>query len=306
MRNDIMRLIRCPACGGHVANEKTERYGERLLCEACSEAYPVVNGIPRMALSTETSQKIASSFGFQWSARAKSHFERDTLYGLSPEAERRNFFDGLGIDPGDLDAKTILDAGCGDGFLLTLLGEYPVTAVGIDINTSIELAYQRTQRQRNVAVLQADIFAPPFPSEAFDYVWCEGVLVATEDPRKGFGALSRLVKPGGRLYVWVYPSERLSIYQRMRDLIRIGHRLPRALLMRLCYGLALPVALLRMLRRHSQRESLRTVAFALFDNLSPVVQTRHTAAEVRSWFEEHGFVDVKQSGYIGMSGTKGE
>src|SRR6185369_2241147 len=113
------------------------------------------------------------------------------------------------------------------------------------------------------------------------------------------------VKPGGRLYVWVYPSERLSIYQRVRDAVRIGHRLPHGLLVPLCYGLALPLAVLRRFRRAGSPDSVRTIAFALFDNLSPVVQTRHAAAEVRSWFEEHGFMDIKQNGYIGMSGTKG-
>jgi hypothetical protein len=51
-------------------------------------------------------------------------------------------------------------------------------------------------------------------------------------------------------------------------------------------------------------DSVRTIAFGLFDNLSPRVQTRHTVAEVRDWFEERGFSALKQTGMIGMSGTK--
>jgi SAM-dependent methyltransferase/uncharacterized protein YbaR (Trm112 family) len=306
MKDEIADLIRCPRCGGRVIREAADR-DQRLRCRTCDEAYPVEGGIPRMAVSTATSRKVAASFGFQWLARANTYFERDTLYGLSPDAERRNFLTGLAIEVADLSGKTVLDAGCGDGFLLTLLSQYPVTAaIGIDISASIDLAHERTRGQANAMVLQADIFAPPLATDAFDYVWCEGVLVHTEDPRKGFGALSRLVKPGGRLYVWVYPSERLSIYQRIRDIVRIGHRLPSALLVALCYALALPLTALRHLRRAGSAESLRTVAFALFDNLSPVVQTRHSVAEVRSWFEEHGFTDLKQTGSVGMSGTKGK
>jgi len=303
MKAEIASLIRCPRCGGRVVPEATDR-DERLRCKTCDEIYPVVAGIPRMAISTATSRKVAASFGFQWLARARTYFERGTLYGLSPDAERRNFLAGLDIDAADLQGKIVLDAGCGDGFLLTLVSQYPVTVVGIDISTSVDLAYERTRRQANAMVLQADIFAPPLAPEAFDYVWCEGVLVHTEDPRKGFGSLSRLVKPGGRLYVWVYPSERLSIYQRIRDIVRIGHRLPHAVLVPLCYALALPLTVLRRLRHTGPAESVRTVAFAMFDNLSPIVQTRHSVAEVRSWFEEHGFTALKQTGHVGMCGTK--
>lgn len=258
-----------------------------------------------MVTMPAASGEIAHSFGFQWQARAKGWFEHNTLYGLSVEEERRDFFDHLGIGPGDLAGKTILDAGCGDGFLLEVLGASPAEVVGIDINSSIEIPYRRCQHFSNITVIQADLLTPPFSPESFDYVWCEGVLVYTEDPRKAFGVLSNLVRPGGRLYVWVYPSERLSIYQRIRDLLPAAHRLPRSLLLPCCYGLAVPLALAQRFQSWRQRmDSVRSIAFGLFDNLSPRVQTRHTVAEVRGWFKEQGFSALQQTGMIGMSGTK--
>jgi SAM-dependent methyltransferase len=246
----------------------------------------------------------AKSFGFQWRARANEVFERGTLYGMSPEEEHRHFFDALGIQPEDLTGRTVLDAGCGDGFLLSVLADYPVRVIGIDLNASPAISYPRRGERARVAVLQADMFASPFATRTFDYVWCEGVLSHTENPRLGFQTLSGLVKPGGRLYVWVYCSERLSIYQRIRDVVRVGHRIPWSLLVLLCYTLAIPLAFAKRLRRRGRAESLRPVAFALFDNLSPPIQSRHTVAEVRSWFEENGFADLKQTGFGGMSGRK--
>ena len=45
-------------------------------------------------------------------------------------------------------------------------------------------------------------------TRTFDLVFCDGVLHHTPDPRGGVPARSRgVVKPGGALYVWLYPRE---------------------------------------------------------------------------------------------------
>ena len=303
MTQAVSALLRCPQCEGEL--QETGRGGSErrdLRCIGCGRTYPVVGGIPRMATLSGVRGDVAASFGFQWQARATAQFEKDTLYGLSPEMERRSFFAAFDAERDELAGKTLLDAGCGDGFLISLVAPYLGEVVGIDVNTAIDVAYLRCRNHPNVTIVQGDLFSPPLQYAAFDYVWCEGVLVATEDPRKGFATLSRLVKPGGQLYIWVYSSERLGIYQRIRDAVVIGHRLPRPLLLPLCYGLALPLAAAQWLR--GKAESLRTIAFSLFDNLSPRIQTRHTVAEITSWFVEEGFTDVRQIGWLGMTGKK--
>jgi len=307
MTETVLDALRCPRCRNSLTRVRHEAApGEGALRCTGGHVFPIMGGVPRMAHVTGVAREVAKSFGFQWRARISHLFERDTLYGVSAEEERRNFFDAMGIRPEELTGKMVLDAGCGDGFLLTILGQYPAEVVGVDINTSIEIPRQQCLHLTNVTVLQADLFAAPFAGETFDYVWCEGVLDHTEDPRRGFQALRDLVKPGGRMYVWLYSSESPSIYQRIRDLLRVAHLIPRWLTLVLCYGLAVPLWLgRRILRRSPARgESLRSVAFALFDNLSPRVQNRHTVAEVRNWFEETGFSDLKQTGLVGMSGTR--
>lgn len=127
----------------------------------------------------------------------------------------------------------------------------------------------------------------------------------TDDPRKGFQIIADLVKARGRLYVWVYSSEHLSVYQRIRDFLRVTHRLPRPLLLLVLYLLAMPIAVVKRIRSPMGRaERLSTIAFTMFDNLAPRLQTRHRAVELRAWFEEAGFSDLKQTGFVGMSGTK--
>jgi len=109
-----------------------------------------------------------------------------------------------------------------------------------------------------------------------------------------------LVKPGGQLYLWVYPSERLSIYQRIRDILVASYRIPYPLLLGLSYLLA--CSLSPVLKLSGRRRSLNTIMFDLFDNLSPRYQWRFTEAAIYSWFKEAGFIDVKVNGRIGVSG----
>ena len=305
MNETAIRLLRCPVCRGRLTpTAEFDSSDAALTCADCRRPYPVRDGLPHLSVGGSPAD-VAASFGFQWRARAWRLFEGDTLYGLSADDESRNFFNALGIGPEKLAGKVVLDAGCGDGFLLTVLAQHPTEVVGIDLSASANLAAKRCSHLSNVTVLHGDLFSPPFPPGSFDYVWCEGVLVHTENPRRGFQILADLVKPGGRLYVWVYPSENLSVYQRLRDLLRGAYRLPHSLLLLLCYFLAIPLTLAQRLRK-GPREAhrFRTVAFGLFDNLSPRVQTRHTADEIRRWFQENGFTDVRQTGVIGMSGTR--
>lgn len=318
MRTETLGILACPSCAeGLTLAARDQVDGEilegALSCRCCGASFPITRGIPRFVARLGERQQIAESFGFQWKVRSQGRFEAGTLYGLSEDDELDAFFRALDIAPTDLKGRTILDAGCGDGFLVRLLAKFPVHVVGVDINTSIDRTYEACRGFPNISVIEADLLYPPLRGATFDVVWSEGVIVCTPDPRAAFASLARLVRPGGRLYVWVYSSERLSIYQRVRDLLVAPHRLPRPVLLFLSYLLAVPIYLAAKpyaawRRRQGvavdPKPSVRTVAFGLFDNLSPRYQSRHTVAEIRGWFEEFGCSDLRQTGMIGMSGTK--
>ena len=300
----VREILRCPGCHDSLLDAQVERDGafRGFLCPSCGLVFPILGGVPRMLVSSAENDPAAESFGFQWRARDSGVFETDTLYGLTKEQELSNFFNAYGIRPVDLRGKTVLDAGCGDGGLLELISGYGAEIVGMDINTSVSVAYRRCERLPDVMVLQGDILQPCFQAEAFDFVWCEGVVVHTPDPEKAFRSVSRLVKPGGTLYLWVYPSDRLSIYQRIRDWLIAPYLIPRPILVAVCYFLAL--ATLPAFRLTGRNRSLRTIAFDFFDNLSPRYQWRYKEEEIRCWLTEAGFEDLRVTGYVGMSGRR--
>lgn len=301
MNETIRRILCCPACGDPV-KETVEAQVETYLCKPCDLAFPVVRGVPRMMVTPVATEPAAASFGYQWSARDTGGFEVETLYGLAKDEELKAFLNALDLKASELKGKVILDAGCGDGELLSLLGEHGAEAIGIDINTSITIPHDRCRQYPNVTVLQSDVTKPCIRRGSVDILWCEGVIVATSEPQKAFRALSELVKPGGRFYIWVYPSKPLSVYQRIRDWLWAPYRLPLPVLKVLSNLIA--VALFPLMHATGRKRSLRTLAFDVFDNLSPRYQWRYTEEEVRSMFRQAGFADLRVKGVVGMVGTK--
>ena len=75
--------------------------------------------------------------------------------------------------------------------------------IGIDLSTAVEKA---AKLWPHCSFVQGDIVAPPFTPESFDLVYSFGVLHHLPDPFRGLRRCYELVKPGGRLLVWVYSS----------------------------------------------------------------------------------------------------
>jgi ubiquinone/menaquinone biosynthesis C-methylase UbiE/uncharacterized protein YbaR (Trm112 family) len=301
MNETIRRILCCPGCGGPV-EEAVDAQVETYLCKPCDLAFPVVDGVPRMMVTPVAADPAAKSFGYQWAARNTGKFELETLYGMDRAEELKTFLAALDLKAPELKGKVIVEAGCGDGELLSLLGEQGADAIGIDINTSIRIPHERCREYPNVAVLQSDVMRPCIQRGSADIVWCEGVIVATPEPQKAFKALSDLVKPGGRFYIWVYPSKPLSVYQRIRDWLWAPYRLPLPVLKVLSNVIA--AALYPLMHATGRKRSLRTLAFDVFDNLSPRYQWRYSEEEVRSMFRQAGFADLRVKGIVGVVGTK--
>ena len=104
----------------------------------------------------------------------------------------------------------VLEAGCGTGQLTNFLGmSWQRRVFGGDIClNSLRLAKNFRDRFRieNAAFLQMNLFRPPFRDESIDVIISNGVLHHTGDPRGGFAALIRKLKPGGLVLIGLYNS----------------------------------------------------------------------------------------------------
>jgi SAM-dependent methyltransferase len=99
------------------------------------------------------------------------------------------------------DSFRFLDAGCGPGILLEIVGRDPIQYVGIDISAPM-LALARREAARCVGgfrgeFLQADVERLPFPAGSFDAVASLGVIEYLNDDVGLLAELSRVTVPNG-------------------------------------------------------------------------------------------------------------
>jgi 2-polyprenyl-3-methyl-5-hydroxy-6-metoxy-1,4-benzoquinol methylase len=111
---------------------------------------------------------------------------------------------------GSIDAKTVLDAGCGEGFVLSRLSEKRL--VGVDISLGA-LSVAR-QNSPGASLACCNIYQMPFKSQNFDLVMAMEVLEHLREPEKAIAEISRLSK---RYCLFSVPNEP---YFRTMDLLR--------------------------------------------------------------------------------------
>lgn len=231
---------------------------------------------------------------------------------VRPEEDRATFRNRTGLAPADLAGATVLDAGCGMGRYLRVAAEGgPRALVGLDLSGAVVAARDLTRDFPCISVAQGDLLRPPFAPGRFDHVYSLGVLDHTPDPRAAFRALARLLKPGGRIVVWVYPKERPALERVMNAHRAVSTRLPLSLLVALS-RLSAPLGGLkrrlmasrnRLVARAGVALNVLTIGVSMhpdpevrvcdtLDWYAPRYLSRHTPAEVRGWFAEAGLVDV--------------
>lgn len=128
----------------------------------------------------------------------------------------------------DIEEKTVLELGCGNGSLLCHLPKWrPQYIEGVDLGDSISSCKKNINQTgfQGFKITQADLI--DFESDGFDLVYSIGVLHHLKEPLAGFKAVLRNTKPGGKFHCWVYAEEGNGVIIRFVDPIRkIASKLP--------------------------------------------------------------------------------
>ena len=345
MRERLVPWLWCPECHGEFSLEglvgdprETDAWREALLhCGGCGRLYPVIGGIPRLlpdALAhmvwryhrdffERYAQRCASyqarcrpprdrwwqaeartiaSYSYQW-RKFKQMFPeweavcRDSIRPLTPD-----FFRG----------RRGVDAGCGFGRSLYYAASWGAEVIGVDLSEAVEAAYENTAHLAGAHIVQGDIFHLPVREGTMDFAYSIGVVHHLPDPGAGVRCISRLAKPGGAIFVWVYARGRGRQIPVLNAVRAVSTRLPLRWLDRLCWvGAALqwlvwivPYRLLsrwRFLRgvtrhlpfTHYARYPFRVLHTDWVDGFSVPLQQYHRPDEVAAWFHAAGLRDVR-------------
>lgn len=104
---------------------------------------------------------------------------------------------------GSLAGKSLLDAGFGNGAFAAAFAEEGAVVSGIEVNpVLLDIAKEHLKKSNLAADLRLyDGHAFPFESGVFDYVYSTSVLEHVDDAGEFLQEISRVLKPGGRVYL---------------------------------------------------------------------------------------------------------
>ena len=251
---------------------------------------------------TRDQTRTQAAYGLQW----------NRFRIVRQEEDRATFRNRTRLNPEDLAGQVVLDAGCGMGRYLRIAGESSAKGiVGVDLSRAVIAARDMTQDIPNVLIVRGDLLRLPFPPGSFDVIYSLGVIDHTPDPRASFLALARLLKPGGRIVIWVYPRERALVEWIMEAQRAISRRIPLGLLEPLC-RISTPIGAMKrrlmasrwwLIQRLGVAIHLATIGVSMhpdrevrvcdtLDWYAPRYLTRHTAEEVAGWFADAGLTSV--------------
>ena len=301
MKRTLLDFLICPRCPGEepflLEEESTEgdeiTHGT-LRCSKCGATYPVVDAIPRFV----TTDAYADNFGFEWNTFRKVQID---VLNQTQESQE-SFAERTGLDPVNLQGKTVLDVGSGAGRYAEVASRWGAKdVIALDLTSAVTACHKNIGQRPNVHIIQANLFEIPLRPRSFDIVYSIGVLHHTPNTRDAFGAASKMVKPRGLFAVYLY-----SLYymgHKFSDVYRrITTRLPNrvlywlsALAVPMYYIYRIPVLgiLLDLVCPTSLHPNWRWRWLDTFDWYSPKYQWKHSYPEVFHWFIEEGFTDIQ-------------
>jgi ubiquinone/menaquinone biosynthesis C-methylase UbiE len=293
-KNSLLNLLICPKCDSKIIKE-----GNFLNCSRCNAKYPIFENVPILLANFREKDfnKTKKSFSREWSMFSSG--EKTWIWNL--EERKRLFIQELELKRlEDLKGKVILDAGCGNGQLTSILSNY-CRIIGMDLSQSVFGAEKRkgeiSKHFENIKFIEGNIINPPLKKKSFDIIYSSGVLHHTPSTYDSFKSLIPLLKKNGKYYIYLYRKDRKDetlityLAYRFREITKY---LPLGIV-------GIITAILAPFEkfyadittelgiRKSVRRTIKEHSLSLYDHLSPRYAYRHTIPEVKKWFENYGF-----------------
>jgi len=282
-----------------LATEFQTRFGNRL-----SMNFQGILCLPRAR--PPESRRVLRTFSSEW---VNYDWDGKSYWNLKSEAWFRCMRFALDLDAKPVAGNLVLEAGIGIGGVSDYVCRTEnCEQIGLDLGYAVDSAYRHFGKNLFLHLVQASVFAPPFATGTFDFVYSFGVIHHTYSTETAFRNLAQLPQARRQtLYLGLQSLRRATQWPathadengkrgssdslggcRKKCNGRIG---PARAGLHGC-----PVAPLRSERRLSHRLRVpRSVACGRAIALRPLRSSPH-GRRVGGWFQSAGFVDLTYTG----------
>jgi 2-polyprenyl-3-methyl-5-hydroxy-6-metoxy-1,4-benzoquinol methylase len=226
-----------------------------------------------------------TDFDYQWKNLLGKEALKDMEQMFECNNDRVKEFLGLtGIKPwykkdSFIKDKTCLDAGCGPGRWTCAMQRLEAKKVD-----SFDLSEEAVKRCKkiNPNAYVFDIWDLK-PNPVYDFVLSWGVLHHTKNTREAFSKICSQVKKGGMLHIMVYNKENNWAYDGYRGDTCVSKHEEWE---KLSFNEQIEMC-------KNKVKSSGGDVLGWFDAFNPKFNWSHSADEVRQWFEDEGFINIK-------------
>ena len=243
--------------------------------------------LPFIEMVKKRTRRTRESFSKEWSFY---NYESDKTWGSDEEEMLKIFLLETNESLESLKGKIIFDAGCGNGVLNSIVGSHRITTIAMDFSNSIEQAYLKNPYQC-VHYIQGNVQFPPVAFDYFDIVHSSGVLIATNNTELSFSCIEPLVKPLGKLSVWLYHPRKDFIHNCFNKLRNIISKLPSGLQYFLYKTTLFPISYI-IKRTKGNKQNTREMMIDIFDWFSPEFRWEHDHEEAKVWFIKRKYHNI--------------
>jgi ubiquinone/menaquinone biosynthesis C-methylase UbiE len=143
--------------------------------------------------------EVSTAIQHHWNNRA-AKFDDDPWHGLHSSAQREAWIEIVDRLAGPT-ALSVLDVGCGTGFLALLFAELGHLVTGIDLAPAmLNVARQKAEQLHlNLRLRVENAAAVQDPDATYDLVIARHVIWILPDPKRAVQEWLRVLRPGGRL-----------------------------------------------------------------------------------------------------------
>lgn len=156
-------------------------------------------------MKKKVNNRIYEDLGDKWYKA-----QDDPIALLRAEAKFRNPWVLETLNKFSPQAHSILDLGCGGGFLSNFLSKKGHKVTGLDISEDALKVARRYDFTKKVSYLRGDAYKLPFNKNSFDVVCAMDFLEHVEKPNEIIKEVSRVLKPGGQFLFYTFNRNFLS------------------------------------------------------------------------------------------------